>query len=217
MEPVKGYLGRFLRRQFLKVQLESGLPNDQLYHVTEWISIVWQHINKFLETYSSADVTIGPRLFLNCPMNVENAKAWFVDLWNYSIVPYIIEAVREGLNVHGRKQATWDDPTDWVIRSWPWNDLHSSLPMSNNPTDPSNLIRLRPEDVGFDSYQLITAPSDHIGPYSISSHLGMDSLNSGRLSSTYDRRLRHGEKPDSNNEPLMNMLLRMQEKNMRKT
>lgn len=41
----------------------------------------------------------GPRLFLSCPMDVEGSRVWFMDLWNYSLVPYILEAVREGLQV----------------------------------------------------------------------------------------------------------------------
>lgn len=42
---------------------------------------------------------LGPRLFLSCPMDVEGSRVWFMDLWNYSLVPYILEAVREGLQV----------------------------------------------------------------------------------------------------------------------
>lgn len=45
-------------------------------------------------------VPIGPRLFLSCPMDVEGSRVWFTDLWNYSLVPYLLEAVREGLQVH---------------------------------------------------------------------------------------------------------------------
>lgn len=41
----------------------------------------------------------GPRLFLSCPMDVEGSRVWFTDLWNYSLVPYLLEAVREGLQV----------------------------------------------------------------------------------------------------------------------
>lgn len=44
-------------------------------------------------------VTSGPRLFLSCPMDVEGSRVWFTDLWNYSLVPYLLEAVREGLQV----------------------------------------------------------------------------------------------------------------------
>lgn len=42
---------------------------------------------------------VGPRLFLSCPMDVEGSRVWFTDLWNYSIIPYMLEAVREGLQV----------------------------------------------------------------------------------------------------------------------
>lgn len=44
-------------------------------------------------------VPAGPRLFLSCPMDVEGSRVWFTDLWNYSLVPYLLEAVREGLQV----------------------------------------------------------------------------------------------------------------------
>lgn len=44
-------------------------------------------------------VSTGPRLFLSCPMDVEGSRVWFTDLWNYSLVPYLLEAVREGLQV----------------------------------------------------------------------------------------------------------------------
>lgn len=32
-------------------------------------------------------------------MDVEGSRVWFTDLWNYSLVPYLLEAVREGLQV----------------------------------------------------------------------------------------------------------------------
>lgn len=43
----------------------------------------------------------GPRLFLSCPIDVDGSRVWFTDLWNYSIIPYLLEAVREGLQVSG--------------------------------------------------------------------------------------------------------------------
>ena len=42
---------------------------------------------------------IGPRLFLSCPMDYKDAEMWFTDLWNYSIVPYLREAVRDDIQV----------------------------------------------------------------------------------------------------------------------
>ena len=43
---------------------------------------------------------VGPRLFMSCPMNSQDMPMWFTDLWNHSIVPYILNAVREGIQVN---------------------------------------------------------------------------------------------------------------------
>ncbi|XP_037102398.1 neuron navigator 2 isoform X3 [Syngnathus acus] len=143
-EPVKGFLGRFLRRKLIEVEIGSRTRNVELVKIIEWIPRVWQHLNRFLETHSSSDVTIGPRLFLSCPIDVEGSRVWFTDLWNYSIIPYMLEAVREGLQLYGRR-AAWEDPAAWVIDTYPW----SATPA---PADWPPLLQLRPEDVGFDGY-----------------------------------------------------------------
>ncbi|KAM6942627.1 neuron navigator 2 isoform 3-T3 [Xenentodon cancila] len=144
MEPVKGFLGRYLRRKLIEMEISSRTRNMELVKIIDWIPRVWHHLNRFLETHSSSDVTIGPRLFLSCPMDVEGSRVWFTDLWNYSIIPYMLEAVREGLQLYGRR-AAWEDPAAWVIDTYPWS---SSPP----PGDWPPLLQLRPEDVGFDGY-----------------------------------------------------------------
>ncbi|KAL6468513.1 hypothetical protein MHYP_G00220370 [Metynnis hypsauchen] len=143
-EPVKGFLGRFLRRKLIETEISSRSRSPELVKIIEWIPRVWLHLNRFLETHSSSDVTIGPRLFLSCPMVVDGSRVWFTDLWNYSIVPYLLEAVREGLQLYGRR-APWEDPARWVMETFPWG----SSPM--HPDWPA-LLQLRPEDVGFDGY-----------------------------------------------------------------
>uniref|UniRef100_A0A1A8FJD2 Neuron navigator 2 n=2 Tax=Nothobranchius korthausae TaxID=1143690 RepID=A0A1A8FJD2_9TELE len=144
MEPVKGFLGRYLRRKLIETEIGSRTRNVELVKIIDWVPRVWHHLNRFLETHSSSDVTIGPRLFLPCPMDVEGSRVWFTDLWNYSIIPYMLEAVREGLQLYGRR-AAWEDPAAWVIDTYPW----SSTPA---PGDWPPLLQLRPEDVGFDGY-----------------------------------------------------------------
>lgn len=64
MEPVKGFLGRYLRRKLLEHELRecAGTRNAEMAAVVEWLPRVWLHLNKFLETHSSSDVTIGNRL-----------------------------------------------------------------------------------------------------------------------------------------------------------
>uniref|UniRef100_A0A3Q3PYN5 Neuron navigator 3 n=1 Tax=Monopterus albus TaxID=43700 RepID=A0A3Q3PYN5_MONAL len=144
MEPVKGFLGRYLRRKLIEIEIGSRTRNMELVKIVDWIPQVWHHLNRFLEAHSSSDVTIGPRLFLSCPMDVEGSRVWFTDLWNYSIIPYMLEAVREGLQLYGRRSA-WEDPAAWVIDTYPW----SAMP---TPADWPPLLQLRPEDVGFDGY-----------------------------------------------------------------
>lgn len=59
MEPVKGFLGRHLRRKLVEVEVMTNVRNNDLIKIIDWIPKVWQHLNKFLETHSSSDVTIG--------------------------------------------------------------------------------------------------------------------------------------------------------------
>lgn len=104
-----------------------------------WLPRVWQHLNTFLETHSSGDVAIGPKLFLSCPLELDAAKAWFCDVWNYSLAPYLREAAREGLQLYGRR-ATWTDPTQFIFDTYPW----SGMP-------PQGLTRIAARDVGLEA------------------------------------------------------------------
>ncbi|XP_043276440.1 protein sickie isoform X2 [Venturia canescens] len=141
MEPVKGFLGRYLRRKLLEQQLRdtTGTRNPEMAAVVEWLPRVWLHLNKFLETHSSSDVTIGPSLFLSCPMEVAGSQVWFTDLWNYSIRPYLVEAVKEGTG-----EVAWEDPAQFITTTYPWIATHAV----HGGRDA--LLRLRPEDVGYD-------------------------------------------------------------------
>ncbi|RXM36933.1 Neuron navigator 3 [Acipenser ruthenus] len=143
-EPVKGFLGRYLRRKLIETEIDKNMRNNDLIKIIDWIPKTWQHLNTFLEAHSSSDVTIGPRLFLSCPMDADSCRVWFTDLWNYSLVPYLLEAVREGLQLYG-KRAAWEDPSKWVIDTYPW----SSASLQH---DWQSLLQLRPEDVGYEGY-----------------------------------------------------------------
>lgn len=62
MEPVKGFLGRYLKRKLIEEEVRSGIRNAEIAKVIDWMPKVWQHLNKYLETHSSSDVTIGKSL-----------------------------------------------------------------------------------------------------------------------------------------------------------
>ncbi|XP_067855383.1 neuron navigator 3 isoform X1 [Heptranchias perlo] len=174
-EPVKGFLGRYLRRKLIETEIDRNMRNSDLLRIIDWIPKVWQHLNGFLETHSSSDVTIGPRLFLSCPLDADGSRVWFTDLWNYSLIPYLLEAVREGLQLYG-KRAQWEDPARWVVDTYPWSSgsLQHEWP---------SLLQLRPEDVGYDGH---TAAKE------------------GGSSKQVPQ-------SDSEGDPLMNMLMRLQE------
>ncbi|XP_067553522.1 neuron navigator 3 isoform X9 [Pseudorca crassidens] len=174
-EPVKGFLGRYLRRKLIEMEIERNIRNNDLVKIIDWIPKTWHHLNSFLETHSSSDVTIGPRLFLPCPMDVEGSRVWFMDLWNYSLVPYILEAVREGLQMYG-KRAPWEDPSKWVLDTYPWSS--ASLPQEGPA-----LLQLRPEDVGYE----------------------------GCISTKEATTSKHIPQTDTEGDPLMNMLMKLQE------
>ncbi|XP_078273284.1 neuron navigator 3 isoform X1 [Rhinoraja longicauda] len=174
-EPVKGFLGRYLRRKLIEAEIDTNMRNNDLLRIIDWIPKVWQHLNAFLETHSSSDVTIGPRLFLSCPLEVDGSRVWFTDLWNYSLIPYLLEAVREGLQLYGTR-AQWDDPSRWVVDSYPWS-------AGSRQQDWPCLLQLRPEDVGYD----------------------------GHISTKEGGSSRHVGQSDSDGDPLMNMLIKLQE------
>ncbi|XP_050963086.1 neuron navigator 3 isoform X4 [Labeo rohita] len=174
-EPVKGFLGRFLRRKLIETEIAKNMRSNDLIKIIDWVPKTWQHLNSFLEAHSSSDVTIGPRLFLSCPMDADGSRVWFTDLWNYSLVPYLLEAVREGLQLYG-KRAAWEDPSKWVIDTYPW----SSASLQH---EGQSLLQLRPEDVGYDGYSS-----------------SKDGAASKQVSQS-----------DTEGDPLMNMLMRLQE------
>lgn len=147
MEPARGLLGRVLRRRLATLELEQG-PQPELAAILGWLPRVWQHLNAFLETHSSGDVAIGPRLFLSCPLELDAARAWFADVWNYSLAPYLREAAREELQLYGRR-AAWTDPCQFILDTYPWPGA-----------PPQGLTSIPAKDVGLETGQATQAESD---------------------------------------------------------
>lgn len=162
MEPVQGLLQRFLRRRLIQSELKSKASDQELERIFEWIPRCLAHLNKFLETHNSADVTIGPRWFLQVPVDSICSQVWFTDLWNYTLGPYLMHAAKEGLQLYG-KRAAWEDPVLWVMSTYPWaqGSAYDAL-MRCVQSRAFRLaltiylitrfvFRLRPEDVGYDT------------------------------------------------------------------
>ncbi|XP_078359417.1 uncharacterized protein LOC144643901 isoform X2 [Oculina patagonica] len=121
-----GLLGRFLRRKLSWSQIKTDVESDDLLELFDWLSKVWYHLNELLEDFCDSDATIGPSLFFSCPMDYKAAEGWFVNVWNYNVIPYLHQALRSGRKIFDRC-ASWEDPTKWVVLRYPWNKDHSRV------------------------------------------------------------------------------------------
>jgi len=126
--PVNTFLERSLRSTYLQWQLScDGRGDDHtMLKVIDWLPQSWQHVNRVIESNSSADATLGPRMFSSCPMTIKASRIWFTDMWNFTIVPYIISVVK---NQRHPKDWRWVDPVIWVQETWPWNMTSELLPI----------------------------------------------------------------------------------------
>ena len=118
-EPVKNYLNRVLTRRLIDHEIKFQMRSLDLEKITKWIPKLWQHVNKYIELYNSADLTLGPKLFTSFPMDYKQAQNWFIELWNNHLVPFLIETVKEGLQIYGTKNV-WEDPKQWLTETMPW-------------------------------------------------------------------------------------------------
>lgn len=142
MEPVKGFLGRYLRRRLFHHDLLTSTQQTQMEKVFKWLPSVWLHVNTFLENHSSSDVTIGPQLFLQCPLSEEESQKWFVDLWNHQLAPYLVDAIKEGVQLYGRRGNSWTDPCLYVRETYPWKITPTTVP---------TLRQITADDVGLEA------------------------------------------------------------------
>ncbi len=76
IEPTRNLLHRHLFRKL--VHRNGGrLPpsDDAVYRAVEWVICVWQRLNDGLSKLGLPDLVFGPGHFLNCPIEMNKAKA----------------------------------------------------------------------------------------------------------------------------------------------
>ena len=104
-------------------------------------------------------------------------------------MPYLVETVREGLLIYGRR-ASWHDPTQFVLDTYPW-------PRAAPHAGADSLTRLRPEDVGYE-----TAAAAAAGQGSASAQGGTHQQ---------QQSAEGGRRPLKDTDPLLSMLMSLQE------
>uniref|UniRef100_A0A914NGT3 AAA+ ATPase domain-containing protein n=1 Tax=Meloidogyne incognita TaxID=6306 RepID=A0A914NGT3_MELIC len=133
MEAVNGYLGRYLRRRMAEQTLSSlstSLPSSSLSltsldSLIDFLNRSLYLINEFIERTANggSNVTLGPRILLQCPLDGDQAKEWFIRLWNDKLVPYLRKAVIEGNN----PKSDLIDLTEQIKSIWPWQNFSEEL------------------------------------------------------------------------------------------
>ena len=63
MEPVQGFLLRYLRRRLLDAEVHGDVALTHMDDIVHWLPQVWQLINRLLETHGGSDVTVGQLLW----------------------------------------------------------------------------------------------------------------------------------------------------------
>nr|XP_053644760.1 neuron navigator 2-like [Cherax quadricarinatus] len=120
-EPVRGLLGRVLRRRVVAAEVAANTRLPDAHHLAEWLTRLWLHLNTVLSGHcGSHEVGIGPGMLMDCPLGHEETQAWFTDVWNTRLVPCIISTVQLSTTSNSGLLDTWTDPLDWVLATYPW-------------------------------------------------------------------------------------------------
>ncbi|XP_065053022.1 uncharacterized protein LOC135682178 [Rhopilema esculentum] len=135
-EPVCGLLIRYLRKKFLNNNPSSDW--DDLFKLSKWIFSVWKQLNKVIEKFHSPEKSIGPAMFFSCPTKKDEIEEWFVDLWNYSLAPYILHVMRTGIKLFGQQE--WIDPLETILDTYPWQQEENLR---------AKIKKIRKDDVGY--------------------------------------------------------------------
>ena len=204
-EPVRSYLSRFLQRRLIDFETKSQTRSAELEKIVSWMPQLWQHVNKYIELYNSSDLTLGPKIFTSVPIDFKKSLTWFIELWNNHLVPFMIDTIKEGVQVYGTKMS-WEDPKTWIAETFPWSLYDSSVL--------NNLYSIESHQVGFDT------DTESSGKLSSSNEEelekdkdfdDLDNLNNLNNNLQLSHQSQNSQFMNSENDKLLNMLIRLQE------
>lgn len=64
---------------------------------------------------------------MNLPFGTETSEKWFIEQWNYSIIPYLNDLFKFKIENNAPKQA---DPVEWIIKNYVWSKNSNSISIS---------------------------------------------------------------------------------------
>jgi len=205
-EPVNNYLHRFLQRRLVDFETKSIVATScshDMQKIVEWMPRLWQHINKYIEQYNSNDLTLGPKIFAAVPFDYKKSMSWFIELWNNHIVPFMIETIKEGVQVYGTKMS-WEDPKCWIVSTFPWVTYDMSVLNS--------LYAIEPHHVGFDTDTESSGKISSSNDDDLEKEKDFDDLDNLASLNLENGVEENGHQfVNNDNDKLLNMLIRLQE------
>lgn len=64
---------------------------------------------------------------MNIPFGIEGSEKWFIEQWNYSIIPYLNDLFKYKIEGDVPRQS---DPVEWIIKNYVWPKSSNSISIS---------------------------------------------------------------------------------------
>ena len=114
------FLYRFLNKNLVKHQVLNYKSKDFVVMIEKiiiWLLDIYKYINDYVKKlgfpehllcndnvkkYFSCEIIyfyLAPFIFMDIPFSVDKSETWFIQLWNYTIIPYLTDLTKEKLKV----------------------------------------------------------------------------------------------------------------------
>ncbi len=104
------FLSSYLSRNLVHFQTNNQKQKDScmiMEKVVAFVVEVYKLINNQIVKYGFNEHTMSPLSFMNLAFGVEPSERWFIQLWNYTVLPYLNDMVKMKLIVSFFFQLFW--------------------------------------------------------------------------------------------------------------
>lgn len=69
---------------------------------------------------------------MSLPFGIESSEKWFIELWNYTILPCLNDIVKMKIIINDSSNLNLkqNDPVDWIIKNYPWPKSQNFVPLN---------------------------------------------------------------------------------------
>ena len=105
VELLQGFLGRFLRRKMLDLEVTTRLANLDMPDAIQWLQRIYCNLYIFVKTTSRTESFLSPSVFMSCPVDsTKHMRQWFIDTWNTTLINMLRQVVQnQNCEAQGRK------------------------------------------------------------------------------------------------------------------